>query len=287
MPGVDDGARDVEEAVAAVASFGVEGVGTVVATPHFPASRTERPDAALEFLGRMDEAFELLRDRVERRGLGVRLERGAEVRLNSPEPDFSDPRLRLAGTHFVLVEFSAFQMPPYGAEQLAAIREAGWIPVLAHPERYAGIDDRLEVAAGWREHAFFQVNAGSLLGDYGPAARKAARALLERGWADYLSSDYHARGLPGIAPVRGMLLAAEGIDPEAAAPGEEGRGAARGDGSAGEGPDEAERLPVARLLLEVNPRRLLANREPLPVPALVLGGGVLEALRQWFRGTSG
>lgn len=281
IPGVDDGARDLEEGVAAVASFRVEGVRTVVATPHFPASHTERPDIMLERLEAMDEAFDLLRTGVARRGLDVRLERGAEVRLNTPEPDLSDRRLRLAGTHFALVEFSAFRLPPYGDEQLAGLRQAGWIPVLAHPERYAGVGEALDVAASWREHAFFQVNAGSLLGEYGPAARRAARALLERGWVDYVSSDYHARGLPGLSPARDLLLEAEGIasDPSDVSEGEqdgESEGEEDGDGGGRE-------VPVARLVMEVNPGRLLANREPLPVPRLEMGSGVWDRLRGLFR----
>lgn len=274
LHGVDDGARDLEEAVAAVATLHLQGVGTVVATPHFPASHTERPDRMLERLERMDEAFAALRDRVEERGLAVRLERGAEIRLNAPEPDLSDPRLRLAGTHFVLVEFSAFQMPPYGAAQLAVLREAGWIPVLAHPERYAGIARAPEVAAEWREHAFFQVNAGSLIGEYGPEPRRAARLLLERGWADYLSSDYHARGSPGLVSARELLLEAEGLDPAG--------GARPGRTEADEDGEEGQSEPVARLLTRVNPSRLLRNREPLAVPRLEFQSGVWDRLRGLF-----
>lgn len=282
MPGVDDGARDVEEAVAAVAGLRAEGVGTVVATPHLPASRTERPDVLLPRLEKMDRAFERLQEEVERRGLDVRLERGAEIRLNSPDADLSDPRLRLAGTHFVLVEFSAFRMPPFGDGQLEEIREAGWIPILAHPERYAGVGERLEVAAKWRERAFFQVNAGSLLGQYGPAARKAARAFLERGWVDYAASDYHARGQPGIEPLRRLLLEAEAIEEE-----ESDRESAPASGANARafpgGEPNASRLSVARLLTEVNPRRMMANREPLPVPGLALAAGVFDRLKGWFR----
>lgn len=289
IPGVDDGARDLEEAVAAVGRLRAEGVGTVVATPHFPASHTERPERLLERLARIDGAFERLGEELDRRGQEVRLERGAEVRLDSAEPDLSDSRLRLAGTHFALVEFSAFRIPPYGAEQLAAVREAGWLPILAHPERYLGVAERLAVAERWREATFFQVNAGSLLGEYGPGARKAARAFLARGWVDYLSTDFHARGEPGLALARDLLLEAGGGEGS----GNAGRGAEDRtevpEGDSGERADDPQRepeeadLPAARLLTEVNPRRMLANREPLPVPALELERGVAERLRGWFR----
>lgn len=281
MPGVDDGARDLEEGVAALAGFRLEGVETVVATPHFRGSLTERPDVLIERLAWMDEAFEGLVAEAERRGVDVRLERGAEVRLDSPDVDLADSRLRLAGTHFVLVEFATFQMPAYGGEQLAGLREAGWIPVLAHPERYAGVANRLDVAERWRQEAFFQMNAGSLRGRYGPSARQAARAFLERGWIDYLSSDYHARGAPGLRETRDLLLEAEGIDPSEAEDG--GTGPDEWEVAGGDEELEEPGLPVARLLTELNPRRLLANREPISVPPLELAGGLVERLRGWLR----
>lgn len=294
MPGVDDGARDLEEAVEALAAFRLEGVGTVVATPHFRASHTERPPVMLGQLEAMDRAFERLREEAERRSLGLRLERGVEVRLDAPEPDLADPRLRLAGTHFVLVEFQTFQVPAYGAEQLAAVREAGWIPILAHPERYAGVVQRLDLAARWREQAYFQMNAGSLQGRYGQAARQAARAFLEQGWVDYVSSDYHARGAPGLRSTRDLLLEAEGIEPSEvekeppAGPDPGGSDPEAAEGGAGQGAPEDEEetpdLPVARLLTEANPRRMLANREPLPVPGLELDGdGLVDRLKGWLR----
>lgn len=294
MPGVDDGARDLEEALAAVAAFEAEGVEVVVATPHFPASRTERPATLLDRLERMDEAFEALREGVERAGATVRLERGAEIRLNAPDPNLADARLRLAGTRFVLVEFSAFQMPPYGSAQLAEIRDQGWIPILAHPERYFGMAGALHEVEEWREHAYFQVNAGSLLGEYGPAPRKAARLLFEHGWVDYLSSDFHARGEPGLLASRALLLetgrissrpgsvpADEPGDPTADEPGDPTADAAEptGDRPSDEDPTAAN---VADLLTEVNPGRLLEDRKPLPVPAVEIEAGVWERVRGFF-----
>ena len=68
----------------------------------------------------------------------------------------------------------------------------GYRPIVAHPERYIGID--LALARQWREAgAYLQVNYGSLVGRYGAEARTLAFRLLRRGWADYLASDFHGR----------------------------------------------------------------------------------------------
>jgi tyrosine-protein phosphatase YwqE len=84
-----------------------------------------------------------------------------------------------------------------------------------------------------------QVNAGSLLGRYGADAQSRAWRLLRLGWADYLCSDYHARGRLSLAGARDALLS-------------------RGGGE------------QADLLLEANAARLLTGEPPLPVPPLAL-----------------
>ncbi|MFQ5680247.1 MAG: tyrosine-protein phosphatase [Gemmatimonadota bacterium] len=282
IPGVDDGARDVEEALAALRTLREAGVRTVVATPHIEATRTERPAHLAARLTAIDEAFAELQDAVRKQGPEVGLERGAEVRLNAPAPDLTDPRLRLAGTRFVLVEFTGFQIPPYGSGQLEEIREAGWLPVLAHPERYGRLSRSIEVAARWREYAYLQVNAGSLVGRYGPEARSAARQLLERGWVDYLCSDFHARGRPFLDEARFRLSGAGVAWPSGAAFARAGR-TADAETGAGDGERTGTELELVRLLMAENPARLLQGREPLPVPPWPLRRGLAARLRRLLR----
>src|SRR5690242_5303918 len=138
VPGVDDGAADLPQALAALAAFAAQGVDTVVATPHVSGAATLDPAALARTLARLDRGWEALRAAAAADFPALRLERGAEVMLDVPAPDLADPRLRLAGTPFVLVEFPFMAVPPHAGEALARLREAGWRPVLAHPERYQG-----------------------------------------------------------------------------------------------------------------------------------------------------
>ncbi|HEV7590436.1 MAG TPA: CpsB/CapC family capsule biosynthesis tyrosine phosphatase [Longimicrobium sp.] len=238
LPGVDDGAADLPEALAALEAFAAQGVDTVVATPHLSGADTLHPAALERALARVDAAWEELGRAAARALPGVRLARGAEVMLDVPTPDLSDPRVRLAGTRFVLVEFPFMAVPPHAAGALLGLREAGWHPVLAHPERYVNAAVSLADAAEWRRAgAALQVNAGSLLGRYGEGPRRIAWGLVERGWADYLCSDFHARGRCATAEAAAALLRAGGE-------------------------------PQARRLTVENPARLLADRPPLPVAPL-------------------
>lgn len=238
VPGVDDGAASLDESRAALEAYRAQGVEAVVATPHLKASLVDTPEAFDAYLASVDTAWTELRAMAAAEFPGMRLERGFEVMLDTPAPRLGDPRLRLAGTSFVLVEFPFMSVPPNAENTLFELKVSGWTPVIAHPERYANADAEGRAAEGWkRVGALLQVNAGSVLGKYGPEARERAWSLLGRGLADFVASDYHARGTLHLGPCREVL--------------------ARAGGDA-----------QVRLLMDDNPARLLAGEAPLPVPAL-------------------
>ena len=64
------------------------------------------------------------------------------ARLDVPDPDLSDPRVRIAGGPLVLVEFPSMQLPPNCEWALHTLRQQGWRPIIAHPERYRNHDPR-------------------------------------------------------------------------------------------------------------------------------------------------
>lgn len=255
MPAVDDGAPDVQQSLEALRAFAAQGAVTCLTTPHFDASLTKSPGAFAARMAQFDTAWGTLtaardayRPPTGRLPLPA-LARGVEMMLDDPDPDLSDPRVRLAGGPFVLVEFPAMQLPPNAEWALHNIREKGWRPIIAHPERYRNHDARLTVLSRCRAAgALLQVNAGSLLGQHGDRARAVANALLSLGWVDYLASDHHARGEPATGRAVALLRS---------------RGAEA----------QAHRLTVE------NPQRILAGEAPLPVEPL----RTREARSWWAR----
>lgn len=239
LPGVDDGARDLPEAVRAVESLEEEGVRVVVATPHLDAFVSESEAALQALLDRFGQAHAQLEAALEEASGETTVALGAEVRLNAPEPDFADPRIRLAGSDFVLVEFPGFRIPPFAESQLRSLLDAGWRPVLAHAERHLGIVEAIDAVERWKRLGVcIQMNARSLTGGHGDRARRAAGRLLGAGLADYLASDFHARGSVGLTDAVACLEPLDG------------------------GHEAAVRLTCE------NPTRLLAGEDPLPVGPL-------------------
>lgn len=204
IPGVDDGAQDTEESAAGLQAFRDAGVRAIITTPHVELGldRLGGMPARLAEIDRGWAALEALAPAV-----GVEVHRGAELRLDVPTPDLTDPRMRLAGGRFVLVEFPYFVVPPRSPRVVAWLREQGWVPIIAHPERYSGVEEDIGVVREWRDAGgYLQINGGSLLGRYGETARRNALRLLARGWAEYVSSDYHARGVPRVQDYRKRLI---------------------------------------------------------------------------------
>jgi protein-tyrosine phosphatase len=237
LPGVDDGAATLEETRAALAAMRDEGVRTIVTTPHLAGSVTSRPEDLRAKMQQFDEAYAVVAELARVEFPDLRLDRGVELMLDSPGIDLSDPRVRLARSKAVLVEFPAMVAPPHGVNAIYELRLAGWRTVLAHPERYQNLRD-LGMVREWKNvGCLLQVNAGSLLGRYGDDAKRMGWQILESGLGDFLSSDYHARGRLRLDETMKAVLERGGVE-------------------------------QIRLLTRENPSRLLAGEDTLPVPPL-------------------
>jgi len=194
VPGVDDGARTLDDTLASVGRMTKLGIRNILTTPHLNGSLTRNGEQLEARLSEVDEAFDRAAIAVGENFPEVDFKRGHEVMLDIPDVDFSDARVRLAGTSFVLIEWPRLHVPPGTTKALERIMSAGYRPIIAHPERYIGIDRKLGVISKWREAgAYLQVNYGSLSGRYGAAAKGIAAQLLRGGWAHYLASDFHAQ----------------------------------------------------------------------------------------------
>jgi protein-tyrosine phosphatase len=255
VPGVDDGARTVGEAMEGIETLVSAGIQRIVTTPHINGSITRDRAALAARMDEMDRSWASLLEEAKGKFPGLELQRGNEVMLDIPDPDLSDPRLRIHDTSFVLVEWPGLHVPPGTLPALVGLIEAGIKPIIAHPERYGGMDWEMALPGEWRRvGAYLQVNYGSLIGRYGDGPRKRAVELLARGWVDLFSTDYHGR--PGISP-----SVQEARDALSTVGGRE----------------------QFHILAVENPTRILGGEDPLPAPTLSLPKGFWRRLKSAFR----
>ena len=258
VPGVDDGARDVQAVLDSIERLTRNSIRRVITTPHIVGSLSLDPDRLESRLGAVTDAWNEAAAAIGQHFPEVEYRRGHEVLLDVPNVDLSDPRIRMAGTSFVLVEWPRLQLPPGTERVLRMIIDAGYRPIVAHPERYRGMGQAIHVAGKWREAgAYLQVNYGSLSGRYGSDAQTIAFRLLRRGWADYLASDFH--GHMRLKLYKSEVWAI----------------------LAGLGAEE-----TLSYLCRTNPGRVLGDETPLPVPPLPAERGFWARLRGLLQGTT-
>lgn len=211
MPGVDDGASNIDESRSGLKAMVADGVSAIITTPHFPASSTDRAARLKTHLEALDGAWDELTQMAADEFPAVRLERGVELMLDIPRPSLADERLRLAGTQFVLVEFPFMTIPPNSVGPLRELVAQGFIPVIAHPERYSNMQTNLGLVEQWRDAgAFLQGNSGSVVGRYGATAKRLIWRFFAEGSIEYLGSDYHSRGKCSVSECTDALIEAGG-----------------------------------------------------------------------------
>lgn len=188
LPGVDDGMRTMADAIAALRAYESEGVEEVWLTPHI---MEDYPSTTDDLRRKFDELSDTYRANCGARPLKLHL--GAEHMLDSLFIKRFAARdlLTLDDEGSLLVETSYFSAPAdlYGI--LADIQDAGYTPVLAHPERYMYMrDDDYE-----RLHesgVLFQLNIVAVAGAYGREAAARAEKLLNAGYYAMAGSDIHS-----------------------------------------------------------------------------------------------
>src|SRR6266513_1749385 len=98
IPGVDVGAPTLDVSQAGIQEMRQQGVDQIITTPHFRASMLTEPAALAAYIEQVDTAWESLRSAAARKWPDLTLARGFEILLDSPEPQFADPKMCLGNS---------------------------------------------------------------------------------------------------------------------------------------------------------------------------------------------
>ena len=190
LPEVDDGAWDLDTAVAMARIARDCGVDKIITTPHFKGE-----PQSLDMVGQMVYQRRRLQNRLQQEQIEVELLPGAEVLCLPQTLELARTgRLPTLGTgRYVLTEFYFDAGAGFMDETLEGLRHYGYQPVVAHPERYGAVQQDPELARRWFHRGIvLQVNKGSILGAFGRRAEDAAVRMLHRGHVHIIASDAHS-----------------------------------------------------------------------------------------------
>lgn len=191
LPGIDDGAVDMETTLEMAEMAYASGVRYLVATPHcnIPGLYKNYRDEDLI------RAYLDVRETVKNAGIQLQIVPGMEIYATVDLPQLlkENKLVGLNGTKYLLIEFDFEEDTDFCKNILKECMELGYIPIIAHPERYYFVQRHPEIALDWvASGCHLQVNKGSILGKFGRAARKTAHILLEENAVCCIASDAHS-----------------------------------------------------------------------------------------------
>jgi protein-tyrosine phosphatase len=203
LPGVDDGARSLEDSVAMARALAALGFSELAPSPHH---REEYASRSRELCAsKLDE----VRAALTGAGLALTLHRNAENFFldDALLADVAAGTARTLGAGKVLLVEAPYQGPlPMLADVIFRMKLKGVTPLIAHPERCFEFERRGRAAELVRGGALLQLDVGALTGRYGRTAQKLARGFLDEGLYAVAATDLH--GPVGAEAWVGEALAA-------------------------------------------------------------------------------
>jgi protein-tyrosine phosphatase len=187
LPGLDDGARTMDEAVSMARIAAADGIQTLVAAAHItPGLYDNSPDRIVSAAAALDA-------RLKEEGIPIRIIPGADVRM-TPELLEGDGRFLCINrdTPCFLFEFPHDLIPPGSDRLVGELRGRGFVPVITHPERNSELQRRPEKLEPFiKLGCLVQITAMSLTGGFGPRAKAVSERYLKDGWVDLIATDAH------------------------------------------------------------------------------------------------
>ncbi|WP_224490261.1 tyrosine-protein phosphatase [Robertkochia flava] len=186
LPGLDDGATDMEMSLKMTENYLELGYQKVICTPHIMEDHFNLNAS------KIGTALNDLQQETKVKGYELHLEAAAEHMTDGQfEHLLKTGELLPLYNDMVLIE-TGFLAAPLNLKQLLfEMTNAGYTPVLAHPERYSYLSKPEQYKRLKDRGCLLQVNALSLTGYYGKSIQQKAEFLVEKGFADVMGTDAH------------------------------------------------------------------------------------------------
>ncbi len=192
LPGIDDGSENLGETSVMLSQACKDGIKAVLATPHYHPGRKKAD------VWEIRQAFEKVREMVSKKNLDIRIYLGNEIFYHDSivEDLNAEKILTMNETGYVLIEFYPEHPYSYIRQGLNRIVSEGYIPVVAHAERYTellGHDSYVEELT--EMGCYIQLNAESVIGGHGMKTKAFCKKLLKNDLVHFIATDaHHATG---------------------------------------------------------------------------------------------
>ncbi len=186
LPGIDDGAKNVEESLSLISQMKEMGFSKIIGTPHTYEGLYNNTSETIK------ESFDLLKKNLKE---DIKIDYASEYMIDgSLLKRIEERSLLTLKDNYVLVEMSFISAPNDLYEIIFQLKLNNYIPVLAHPERYGFLFNNFEKYYELKKiGSKFQINLLSVTGYYGKEVVKIADKLLKNSMIDFVGSDIHSQ----------------------------------------------------------------------------------------------
>ena len=191
LPSLDDGAKDMEKTREMLQIAYEEGIRRIIATPHSFASKRSASS------GTIRKTISEIEKQMEEWGFYIKIYPGNEIYYRSGVEELLEQNVicTLADSNYVLVEFDPMTEYSYLRDGILKLDSYGYIPILAHVERYECLFEKKERLQRVKDHGgFIQVNASSFQGGMFDEMAKRARYIMKNDLLDFVGTDAHSTG---------------------------------------------------------------------------------------------
>ena len=183
LPGIDDGSTSISQSTLLLEKYKSLGFSTIIATPHSMGGMYENTAETIKL------AWSSVKEKVP----NINLSYASEYMLDDYfEKLLDNDEILTLSNNYILVELSYFQPPINLKELLFKITSKGYVPILAHPERYAYYHNDINQYSLLKQYGcLLQLNALSLSAHYGKRMQRTAFELLEKDMYTFVATDAH------------------------------------------------------------------------------------------------
>lgn len=188
LPGIDDGAKKIEDTLEMLRNAEIEETTDIVATPHYCIGYGEETYANIK------NKVKELNGMLNKERINIKIHYGQEVYYS--DRLLEDLREGVIGTinggRYLLIEFNMRELEEALFDVMYELKIKGIIPIVAHPERYSYIQRHPSLIKKFvEEGCLFQLNSGSIEGLHGKESKKCAEFLISKKIYSFIGSDAH------------------------------------------------------------------------------------------------
>lgn len=187
LPGIDDGAKTIEESLKIIEEAKAVGFTKIITTPHYLEDR---------FNVEEEKRIKLIKS-ISEKEKDIKIEIGNEIYANPKILSFIEQKKAstLANSRYVLFEIPFRDKIVYFNQMVDDLKRNGYLLIIAHPERYEIVMQNPKIVEEWKKRGIYlQCNYESIIGRYGKQSKKLMKLFLKHKLVDFLGSDVHRIG---------------------------------------------------------------------------------------------